>query len=126
MSAIVHPLNRLVTFDAPWSWTNACQEAFKRLKELLLDSPLLAHYDLDQPVQLAVDISSYGLGAVCHVSDDGEERPIAYTSCSLSASEQKKEVLAIVFGIKKFHLYLFGRRFSLLTDHRPLTLLLGL
>jgi len=64
MSAIVHPLNRLVTFDAPWSWTNACQEAFKRLKELLLDSPLLAHYDLDQPVQLAVDISSYGLGAV--------------------------------------------------------------
>lgn len=37
----------------------------------------------------------------------------------------EREALAIVFGIKKFHQYLFGRRFSLLTDHRPLTLLLG-
>ena len=65
-----------------------------------------------------------------HVFDDGEEKPIAYASRSLSASEQnysmiEKEALAIVFGIKKFHQYLFGRRFSLLTDHRPLTLLLG-
>ena len=70
-------------------------------------------------------------GAVLsHVSDDGEEKPIAYASRSLSASEQnysmiEKEALAIVFGIKKFHQYLFGRHFSLLTDHRPLTLLLG-
>ena len=37
----------------------------------------------------------------------------------------EKEAQAIVFGIKKFHQYLFGRRFSLLTDHRPLTYLLG-
>ena len=70
-------------------------------------------------------------GAVLsHVFDDGEEKPIAYASLSLSASEQnysmiEKEALAIMFGIKKFHQYLFGRRFSLLTDHRPLTLLLG-
>ncbi|PFX15182.1 Retrovirus-related Pol polyprotein [Stylophora pistillata] len=61
---------------------------------------------------------------------DGEEKPVAYASRSLSASEQnysmiEKEALAIVFGIKKFHQYLFGRRFSLLTDHRPLTFLLG-
>jgi len=131
MSTIVHPLNRLLTFNAPWSWTNACQEVFKKLKELLLNSPLLANYDPDQPVWLALDASSYGLGAVLsHVSDDGEERPITYASHSLSASEQnysmiEKEALAIVFGIKKFHQYLFGRRFSFLTDHRPLTLLLG-
>jgi len=80
---------------------------------------------------LAVDASSFGLGAVLsHIFDDGEKRPIWYASCSLSASEQndsmlEKEALAIFFGIEKFHQYLFGRRFSLLTDHRPLTLLLG-
>ena len=51
-------------------------------------------------------------------------------SCSLSASEEnysmiEKEAMAILFGIMKFHGYLFRRRFSLLTDHRPLSLLLG-
>ena len=130
-STLVHPLNRLLMFDAPWAWMEICQVAFKKLKELLLNSPLLAHYDPNKPVWLAVDTSSYGLGAVLsHVSDDGEEKPIAYASRSLSASEQnysmiEKEALTIVFGIKKVHQYLFGRRFSLLTDHRPLTLLLG-
>ena len=128
MSTLVHPLNRLLMFDAPWTWTETCQVAFKKLKELLLNSPLLAHYDRNKPVRLAVDVSSYGLGAVLsHVSSDGEGKPIAYASRSLSASEQnysmiEKEALAIVFGIKKFHQYLFGRRFSLFTDHRPLTL----
>jgi len=48
MSFIVHLLNRLLTFHAPWSWMNACQEALKNLKKLLLDSPLLARYDPDQ------------------------------------------------------------------------------
>ena len=132
MSTVVYPLNRLLMFDAPWAWTETCQVAFKKLKELLLNSPLLANYDLNKPVRLAVDASSYDLGAVSsHVFDDGEEKPIVYASRSLSASEQnysmiKKEALAIMFGIRKFHQYLFGRRFSLLTDHRLLTLLLGL
>ena len=131
MSTLVNPLNRLLAHDVPWGWTQDCQEAFQMLKEALLNSPLLAHYDPNKPVRLAVDASSYGLGAVLsHVSHDGEERPIAYASRTLSSSEKnyamiEKEALAIVFGIKKFHQYLFGRRFTLLTDHKPLTLLLG-
>ena len=64
MSTLVHPLNRLLMFDAPWAWTETCQVAFKKLKELLLNSPLLAHYDPNKPVWLAVDASSFGLGAV--------------------------------------------------------------
>lgn len=101
------------------------------MKELLRSSPLVAHYDPKKPARMAVDASSYGLGAVLsYVSDDGEEKPIAYTSRSLSASEQnysmiETEPLAIVFCIKKFHQYLFGSGFSLLSDHGSLTLLLG-
>ena len=73
---------------------------------------------------------SYGLGAaLSHITEDGE-RPIAYASRSLSQSEQnyamiEKEAPTIIFGIKKFHQYLFGRRSTLITDHRLLTLLLG-
>ena len=50
MSTLVHPLNRLLMFDA------SCQVAFKKLKELLLNSPLLAHYDPNKPVRLAVNV----------------------------------------------------------------------
>ncbi|KAL9958559.1 hypothetical protein ACROYT_G035588 [Oculina patagonica] len=117
--------------NIPWEWTKQCQEAFLKLKSILQSAPLLTHYNPKRPVRLAVDASSFGLGAVLsHVSEDGEEKPIAFASRTLSSSEQnysmiEKEALAIIFGIKKFHQYLFGRRFTLLTDHRPLTYLLG-
>ena len=92
-------------------------------------APLLTHYDPKKPIRLAVDASSFGLGG-CEDCEDGEEKPIAFASRTLSSSEQsysmtEKEALAIIFGVKKFHRYLFGRRFTLLTDHKPLTYILG-
>ena len=112
MSTLVHPLNRSLMFDAPWFWTETCQVAFKKLKQLLLYSPLLAHYDPNKPVRLAVDASSYGLGAVLsHVFDDGEEKPIAYASRSLSASEQNyysgfpKETPELKFRLRFFFFF---------------------
>ena len=93
---------------------------------------VLVHYDPRLPLRLAVDGSAYGVGVVIsHVYPDGAERPIAYAFRTLTASEKnyaqfEKEALALIFGVRKFHKFLYGRRFILYTNHKPLTAILGL
>ena len=70
------------------------------------------------------------LHVLSHVLDDGIERPIAYVSKTLSPSEKnyaqiEKEALALVLGVRKFHQYIYGRKVTLVTDHKPLLAILG-
>ena len=87
---------------------------------------MLAHYDPSKPLILACDASPYGVGVVLsHKLNDGSERPIAYASQSLGPAEKKysqldKEGLAIIFSVRRFHQYLVGRHFTILSDHKPL------
>ena len=125
LASIIQPLNDLLRKNKRWEWTDECSQAVNTAKQLLTTSNLLTHYDpsLSLPLRLPADASQYGLGAVIpHVLPDGEGRPIAFTSRSLSQSECNysqidKEALALIYGIRKFHNYLFGRKFTLVTDH---------
>lgn len=120
------PLHRLLQKDVKWSWGAEEEASFRVVKEMLLQDKVLMHYDPDLPLILATDSSSYGVGAVLsHRTTEGEERPIAYASRSLSDTEKKysqieKEALSLVWGVKKFQTYLEGRHFTLVTDHQPL------
>ena len=90
---------------------------------------MLTHFHPNLPLHVASDDSLYGLGTVLsHSMPDRTERPIAFASRMLNTAEQNysqidKEVLGIVhvWSLKKFHMYLYGRRFTLITDHQPLT-----
>ena len=127
LSTVVHPLNQLLENNHQWKWTEQCETAFYNVKEMITSEQVLTHYDPSLPLRLACDASPVGIGAVLsHVMNDGTERPIAFASRTLTKTEQgyaqiDKEALAIIWGVKKFHVYLFGRSFTLYTDHQPLT-----
>uniref|UniRef100_A0A672GZN6 ribonuclease H n=1 Tax=Salarias fasciatus TaxID=181472 RepID=A0A672GZN6_SALFA len=131
LSAVLHPLNVLLRKEAKWEWSKECKESFQTAKEQLASERVLIHYDPALPVILACDASPYGVGAVIsHKLPSGEEKPIAFASRTLSKAEQnyaqiEREALGIIFGVRRFHSYLYGRHFTLLTDHRPLTTILS-
>ena len=104
---------------------------FEAAKQMLSCDKALAHYDVNKPIKFFCDASAYGLGAcLVHLMEDGSQKPIAYASCTLSKSEQayaqiEHDGLAIVFEVRWFHQYLYGRSFTLVTDHRPLCKIFG-
>ena len=126
MSTVLSPLYRLLQKDVKWQWTADENQAFSASKDLLTSSSLLVHFDPKLKLILTCDASAYGIGAVlAHKYHDGSERPIGYASHSLSKAEKnysqiEKEGLACVFGVNKFHSYLLGHSFELITDHKPL------
>nr|KAG5693828.1 hypothetical protein BaRGS_004436 [Batillaria attramentaria] len=131
LATMAEPLYRLTKKASPWKWGEEEQAAFEQLKNVLSSDQVLVHFDPDKPVGLACDASNVGIGAVLfHRYPDGSERPIANVSKTLTAAERNysqihKEALAIIYGLRKFYQYLYGRQFILVTDHKPLTALFG-
>ena len=131
MSMIAEPLNRLRGSGVKWSFGTEQKKAFDTLKQVLSSDKVLVQYNPDLPIKVDSDASKSGLGAVIsHIYPDGSERPIEYASRSLNAAEKnygqiEKEALSLVWAVKKFHRYIFARKFELVTDHKPLKFLLG-
>ena len=126
LSNTLAPLYRLLQKNTKWLWEAEQQKAFQAAKGSLISDCLLVHYDPSRQLILACDASPYGIGAVLsHRMEDGCDKPIAFSSRTLAPAERKysqleKEGLAIIMGVKCFHQYLFGREFTIVSDHKPL------
>lgn len=130
-ASVAEPFHRLLDRKMAWSWDSKAAASFQVVKELLVSNSVLTQYCETLPLVLACDASPYGVGAVLsHRFLNGRDAPVAFFSRTLAPSERKysqvdKEVLALVAGVKRFHDYLYGRPFSLETDHKPLLGLLS-
>ena len=115
------PLRELDKDIATFAWNESYQAVFENLKSIVANDMTLAYYDRTKPVELQTDYSQSGLGAA--LVQDG--RPIQFASKALSDAEKnyapiEGEMLAVTYGIKKFHHYLYGRKFVVKSDHKPL------
>lgn len=106
-------------------WSSLSQQAFTTLKQQLNQTPILRLPDWNRPFILQTDASDNGVGAVLLQDHRDGLFPIAYASKKLLAREQRysvieRECLGLVFGVRKFAQYLYGKDFILQTDHQPL------
>lgn len=106
-------------------------ETFQLCKKILSNDPILQYPDFNKPFILTTDASNIALGAVLSQGNIGSDLPIAYASRTLNSAENnystiEKELLAIVWATKYFRPYLFGRKFTIVTDHKPLQWLFNL
>ena len=122
LSSITHTLRNLTKEDISFLWSTKHQKAFDEAKALATSAPCLAYHDVNAPVVLQVDASDYGLGAALlqpskqhgdSALDESSLQPIAYSSKSLTPTEQRyaqieKECLAIVEVFNKFDQWPLG------------------
>ena len=117
------PLHALTEKSKPWHWTELCDKAFVALKGKLASPPILSFPQFDRTFVVDADASQEGVGAVLSHLDDG--RVIAYASRVLTKAEcqycaTRRELLALVWSVRQFRAYLWGRRFIVRTDHSAL------
>lgn len=120
------PLRNLLKKDVKWKWTELEQNCFDKLKRMVSSDLCVAHFKPDLETILITDAGPIGVGAILAQKQiDGKIKAISYGSRALSKQEQKysqteREALAVVWACEKYHLFLYGKKFTIYSDHQPL------
>lgn len=125
LSTLVKPLNKLTGTKTPFIWSDECQKAFETVKEMVVNPPILQYPDYNKEFVITVDASLTGCGAVLSQDKNGHDLPIHFASRAFEKGELnkdivEKELLAIHFAITIFEPYIFGKHFTVRSDHKPL------
>ena len=122
---IISPITDLLKNENKFAWAEEQQEAFEKIKALLISAPILKYPDFSQKFYLFTDASNTAIGAVLMQKEGDKLKPIAFSSRSLSNTERrysttKKEALAIIDSLKRFRHLVLGYQIEVFTDHQPL------
>ena len=123
---IAMPLSKLLrNHGRDFKWEKEQHEAFETLRKKLCEQPILKAPDMSKPFIVTTDASDYALGAILSQGEVGNDLPCAYASRCLKGPELRystydRELLAVVFARDQFRPFLYGRKFTLITDHEPL------
>ncbi|GFU47789.1 retrovirus-related Pol polyprotein from transposon 17.6 [Trichonephila clavipes] len=128
---LAEPLQSLLKSGVEFHWGPEEVEAFNSLKKALTLDPVLGMYDERASTEIHTDASGYGIGAVLVQIQNNVEKVIAYASRTLTKAEKnysttERECLAIVWATNKFRPYIFGKHFTVVTDHHSLCWLMNL
>lgn len=128
---LAKPLTLCLKKGSKIEHNEAFLKCFDECRNILTNEPLLQYPDFTKPFNLTTDASNFAIGAILSQGPIGSDKPIAYASRTLNSAEQnfsviEKEALSVLFGTKTFRCYLFGRKFKVITDHKPLEWLMNL
>ena len=117
----LEPSRALTKKHSMWNWSRECDEALNAEKRKVTNTPVLAYFGPEKEIMLQVDSSKDGLGAA--IRQGG--RPTEFASRALTQAEQKwaqieKDTLSLVFGLRRFDQYTYGRKVHIQNDHKPL------
>ncbi|EIE88431.1 hypothetical protein RO3G_13142 [Rhizopus delemar RA 99-880] len=126
LSQTAAPMYALLRKDTPFVWSKEADQAFAKLKDIIMTLPTLAYPDPHKPYDVHTDASTFGLGAI--IVQDG--RPVAFASRTLTPAEKnytttEQEALCVVYALDHFYPYLYGAVFTIYTDHAALKCILS-
>ena len=124
LSDLGQPLRQLLQKDNEWAWLHEQDQAVAKIKDAITTVPTLKYFNETKEVIVQTDTSSTGLGAV--ILQEGQ--PVAYTSRALTKTETnysqiEKELLAVLFSLEHFDHYVYGRKVTVHSDHKPLEII---
>ena len=131
-SDLTQPLRDLTKKHATFRWTSQHAKSFQAVKSALESSTVMAYFDRNKETELVTDASLTGLSAILSQksADQDDRKIVAYISRLLSDVEKKysqteREALTIVWAIERLNLYLYGAHFTLITDCKPVEMILN-
>ena len=129
-ATLSEPLRRLTRTGVTFCFCPEQKSSFEALKKSMAKACTLAYFDKKAPTKIVTDASPVGLGTVLLQKQDGFWVPVNYasrvlTDCESRYSQTEKEALGLVWGCERFHAYVYGMPFEMVTDHKPLETIYG-